>query len=253
MSDLLQNVETLQKGLLSQATGGGMEEHDFERVRRLILNDPSLHSVTPEFLRTCRSPIQFWHFIQPKFPSYAERRRYIWEEFAPLLERVERAETPSYAFVTEALGQFDAANIPRIWAKAMERREADPEGAITVARTLLEAVCKHILDEMELPYGSNPDLPDLYKSVAKTLNLSPSQHTEQVFKQILGGCTAVVEGLGALRNRLGDAHGQGKLPVRPAARHAELAVNLAGAVATFLVSTFDQTPALAKRMTADES
>lgn len=54
---------------------------------------------------------------------------------------------------------------------------------------------------------------------------------------ILGGCSAVVNGLGTLRNKLGDAHGQGKIPVTPAARHAELAVNLAGSLALFLVST----------------
>jgi hypothetical protein len=58
-----------------------------------------------------------------------------------------------------------------------------------------------------------------------------------VFKQILGGCSAVVEGLGALRNRLSDAHGTGKSAVKPAARHAELAVNLAGALAVYLLAT----------------
>ncbi|WP_334364405.1 abortive infection family protein [Bradyrhizobium sp. AZCC 1578] len=47
--------------------------------------------------------------------------------------------------------------------------------------------------------------------------------------------TSVVEGLGSLRNKIGDAHGQGGKPVRPSARHAaQLAVNLAGAMATFL-------------------
>ncbi|WP_246781556.1 abortive infection family protein [Rhizobium sp. BK379] len=36
-----------------------------------------------------------------------------------------------------------------------------------------------------------------------------------------------------------DAHGRGgKLPVRPSRRHASLAVNTAGAMATFLVETF---------------
>ena len=34
-----------------------------------------------------------------------------------------------------------------------------------------------------------------------------------------------------------DAHGQGKKSVRPAPRHAELAVSLSGAVAQFLVAT----------------
>jgi hypothetical protein len=53
----------------------------------------------------------------------------------------------------------------------------------------------------------------------------------------LGGCTSVVEGLGALRNKVGDAHGQGKRPVRVSPRHAHLAVNLAGTMATFLIET----------------
>ncbi len=69
--------------------------------------------------------------------------------------------------------------------------------------------------------------------------MSQSQHTEQVFKQILGGCSAIVEGIGALRNKVGDAHGQGKVNFKPASRHAELAVNLAGTMAGFLFSTWE--------------
>jgi hypothetical protein len=141
-----------------------------------------------------------------------------------------------------ALQKFDAETIHQIWLRAMDRRETDPEGAITLARTLLETVCKHILDEHKVPYESDSDLPGLYKMAAKSLNIAPSQHSEPVFKQILGGCTAVVEGLGALRNRLSDAHGQGKRPVKPASRHAELAVNLCGAVAMFLVATHQALP-----------
>src|ERR1035437_2732880 len=56
---------------------------------------------------------------------------------------------------------------------------------------------------------------------------------------ILGGAHSVVDGLANLRNRLGDAHGQGKRPVKPAPRHAELAVNMAGSVASYLLATFE--------------
>lgn len=115
----------------------------------------------------------------------------------------------------------------------------DPEGAITAARTLLESVCKHILDSASISYDEKDDLPKLYGLTAEQLNVSPSQHTEQIFKQILGGCKSVVEGLGALRNKLSDAHGKGKMAVKPSARHAELAVNLAGSMATFIVSTWE--------------
>ena len=90
-----------------------------------------------------------------------------------------------------------------------------------------------------MTYDDGADLPKLYKQTAETLKLAPSQHTEAVFKQILGGCTAVVEGLGSLRNRLSDAHGKGRVGAKPAPRHAELAVNLSGALATYLLATWE--------------
>jgi hypothetical protein len=124
------------------------------------------------------------------------------------------------------------------WNKALERRASDPEGAITAGRTLVESVCKLILDEASEPYSADADLPVLYSIVAKLLRLAPSQHTEKVFKQILGGCHSVVEGIGAVRNKLGDAHGQGRRPVKPAPRHVDLVVNLAGAMAAFLAATW---------------
>ncbi|WP_240998605.1 abortive infection family protein, partial [Pseudomonas viridiflava] len=36
-----------------------------------------------------------------------------------------------------------------------------------------------------------------------------------------------------------DSHGTGKAGVKPAPRHAELAVNLAGSLALYLLSTWD--------------
>ena len=95
------------------------------------------------------------------------------------------------------------------------------------------------MDEQQIGYDENADLPKLYSTVASTLNLAPSQHSEKIVRQILGGCQAVVEGLGAVRNRLGDAHGKGRTAPKPAPRHAELTVNLAGTMATFLVATWE--------------
>jgi hypothetical protein len=149
-------------------------------------------------------------------------------------------KVPTDKTVSEILSRPDLENVHAVWEKALERRKSDPEGAITAARTLLETVCKHILDERGVKYEDKKiELPQLYYMVSNELNLSPSKHTEEVFKQILGGCSSIVNGLGTLRNRLGDAHGQGKNPVHPAARHAELAVNLAGSVAIFLVETWE--------------
>lgn len=75
---------------------------------------------------------------------------------------------------------------------AIARRTVDPEGAITIARTLLETVCKRILDERQIPYTDAEDLPKLYGMAAKALNLAPSQHTEEPIKAILGGAMSLV-------------------------------------------------------------
>lgn len=121
---------------------------------------------------------------------------------------------------------------------ALARQASDPTEAITSAGTLVETVCKHILDEQKVSYSETDDFSELYRLTADSLNLSPSQHAEQIFRQILGGCQTVVEGLGAMRTRDKDADGTGPPGVRPAPRHAELAVNLAGTMATFLLATW---------------
>lgn len=145
---------------------------------------------------------------------------------------------PADELITRAMISFDESGVHHAWTKALERRGTDPEGAITAAKTLLESVCKNIIDEAGGAYGENDDLPKLYSTAAENLNLAPNQHTEKVFKSILGNCQSIVGNLAGIRNRLSDSHGQGKRHVRPAARHAELAVNLAGSVAMFLVSTW---------------
>lgn len=242
-NELSERIEMLQNLLIAEATGGAGDAREYRMLREEITEQPLLKDIAPRFLRTCRTTAEFWQLIKYEYRSYAERRQFIWDSFRPLFERIEGTKgAPSDQNVAVAMEKFDADTVHHLWTKAMERRESDPEGAITLARALLESVCKHILDERGVTYENDIDLPGLYRQVAKSLNLSPSQHSETIFRQILGGCTAVVEGLGALRNRLSDAHGQGKKPVKPAPRHAEFAVNLAGAVAMFLVATHQALP-----------
>lgn len=157
-----------------------------------------------------------------------------------LKDAISRAspDQPADRAISAALASFDERGVSSIWTRALERRERDPEGAITLARTLLEGVCKRIIEDAGGSYTEKDDLPKLYRSAASLLTLAPDQHTEETFKRILGGCQSVVEGLGTLRNKLSDAHGRGRKPARPSLRHAALTVNLAGAMATFLVQTW---------------
>jgi hypothetical protein len=237
---LLQKVDALQEALVASATSDEGDTSVYAPLRQELMAIPTVKELLPDYVTRYRHLGQFWTFIKAEFATYADRRRFIWDSFAPLVAHLEEVrDYPSDAAITLGLSRLDANHVRILWQKALGRREADPDGAITASRTLVESVCKLILDERRVTYDDDAKLPALYARVASTLNLAPSQHSEKVFRQILGGCQSVVEGLGAARNRLGDSHGQGKRAVRPAPRHAELAVNLAGAMSLFLVSTWE--------------
>jgi hypothetical protein len=225
--------------LIDRATGGLEDKLVYQELRRYFVHHDALAQLLPSWFPRQRSLNQFWQFIKNEFGTYAERREFLWAEFEKLLAHCENGEHfPAEPDISEGLTSFDSVSVNRAWRRTIRRRNEDPEGAITAARTLLESVCKHILDDCGIEYDSAKiELHQLYKAVAKELNLSPDQHTENLFKQILGGCSAIVNGLGSLRNKLGDAHGTGVKHIRPSLRHARLAVNLAGSMALFLVET----------------
>lgn len=239
-------VESLQNLMVSIGRGSDRTNPDFVRLRSAVLAMPELKPHLPDFVTTCRNGAQFWAYIKGKSNHYQERDQHIWSGFAPVFSYLENiSNTPGADEVTAALQIFDSEHVLSAWQKALARKTSDPEAALTSARTLLESTCKHILDSLAIAYNDAADLPDLYSAVAKGLNLSPSQHTEQIFKQVLGGCHSVVQGLGAMRNRLGDAHGKGQASYKPLPRHAALAVNLSGAMSMFLVETYEARKAAA--------
>ncbi len=233
----------LQNGLIARATGSDFDGGNpaYKELRLTFAERADTKAKLPDFLRRCSDLGQFWGWIKYEKSTYHERRELIWTGFRPLIEYLEAQDrSPAVAPITETLSVFDAEYVQAAWQKALDRRVADPEGAITAARTLLEIVCKHVLDDADVNYADDADLPKLWALAAEQMNLAPHQHQETVFKAILGNCQSVVNNLGAIRNCIGDAHGQGRQPVRPKPRHAELAVNLAGTMAAFLVATWQE-------------
>jgi len=238
----IERVEMLESILIARATGSASGGEIYTELRRSFMIDSEIKNLLPKFVRTNRTLDAFWQFIKEEAPSYAARRTIIRNAFTPITDYLEgRNNAPVDQISSDVLQSFDAEGVHIVWAKAIERRSTDPEGAIMIARTLLETVTKRILDENKAEYTDKDDLPKLYARTAKILNLAPNQHSEEPIKAILGGAMNLVNGIGTLRNRLSDSHGRGgRLPVRPSPRHASLAVNTAGAIATFLVETFNE-------------
>jgi hypothetical protein len=113
----------------------------------------------------------------------------------------------------------------------------DFDGAITNARSLLEAVLSEVEIELstENPEPYDGDLVKLYKRVQKLLNLEPKRSDiSEPLKQVLTGLTSIVCGLSGLRNKMSDAHVRS---YQPAKRHALLVVNSAKTLAAFIEET----------------
>jgi len=117
--------------------------------------------------------------------SWGVRRDHIYESFTPFLDHLEKGnQSPSDENISESISSFDANGVHNAWQKALQRRLDDPEGAITAARTLLETVCKHILDETGVDY-SKDDLNKLYGKTAEALNLAHLKIQRRRLKQFL--------------------------------------------------------------------
>ncbi len=231
-----------QEATIAFATGHQDEVSykKWEGARNEVMAQPELVARLPKWVVANRWGSQFWSFIKSESKTYDGRRRFVWASLGPVFEFIERGATePTARALEPLLGRVSAESVAEAWSKAQARRESDPEGVITAARSLLESVCKFILEEMGEAFEDSDDLPQLYRRVATAMKLSPADHPEQVFKQILSGCVSVVGGLAALRNAFGDAHGKGRRAAKPSSRHADLALNLAGSLATFLIATYE--------------
>lgn len=134
-----------------------------------------------------------------------------------------RGANQAHVFINEQIEKCDT--------KIME---GDFDGAITNARSLLEAILLEIQRDHEPdPPKYDGDLVRLFKDVRAHLDIEPSRtDIDNSLKQVLGGLISIVNGLAAIRNRMSDAHA---LSYRPARRHAKLVVNSAKTVSDFLV------------------
>jgi hypothetical protein len=238
--ETLETALEFKSRLLTRATSmdfpGG--NRVYAALRERVVCFPGVKPFLPECVRTCYSAEDFWGYISGPYKSYHERREHLREAFAPLLAFLESAHnSPGVASIGAALEAFDRDFVHRQWQQALDRRDPDPEGAITLARTLLETVCKHVLDDAGVAYQKTDDMNDLWKAAAGHLNLMPDQHDAAPFKRILGSCQNIVGTIASLRNEMSDSHGRGRQRVKPGRRHAELTVNLAGAMAAFVVET----------------
>ena len=91
MTELQEKIELFQNLLVDIATSGSRqeEEENFKQLRTALIGNNEIKDHLPDFVKTNRTIAQFWQFIKGKFSTYAERRTFIWNEFAKVLDYIE--------------------------------------------------------------------------------------------------------------------------------------------------------------------
>lgn len=212
--------------------------NDYLILRSVILSNSELRPKMPLFILDCHTLDEFSKFIKSKGDT-GDRRIYLKKELQPANAFVYHIlATPGDEAISETLSH--RTHLMDTWEKALKRRAADPDGAITSARTLLESTFKHVLDEKSISYSDDGDLQPLYELASKAINLHPNQHSSNPgLQQLLGGCRAAILAIGSIRNAQGDAHGRSDRDIKPERRLSALSVNLAGSLASYFLSTLD--------------
>lgn len=238
--DIFECAIYLRNTLLGLTTEGGSET-GYKVARRRLMSDPAAKRLLPDFVRHSNDAASvraaLWT-VASGSGSWALRREHVNDAFKPVLTYLESGVGAADDAITNGLTAYDAPAIQAFWAKALERRSLDPDGAVTAASTLLEEVCKHIIEDSGNEWQKSWNIPKLYTEASRVLNLAPSQHQEEIFKSILGNCQSVVQNIASLRNNGSDAHAGGRSRISFKPRHAALTVNLAGSMALFLIETW---------------
>ena len=157
----LERARLLENVMRESCTGGERDEPMYSALRSEFMQDDQLKALLPEMVRTNRTLASLWGELG-EIAGYKGRRKHLNDAFTPIIDHLEGANrAPLDVVAGDALSTFDSDGVHTVWTKALARRTTDPEGAITMARTLLETVCKRVLDERNETYDDRADLPDL--------------------------------------------------------------------------------------------
>ena len=132
--------------------------------------------------------------------------------------------------------------IDRSYIKDMaERAQEDIElgnfdSALTKARTLLEEVFCWAIERKGVQPSSSGDVGKLFSQVKCLYNIHADSTMDRRICDLVNGLNKIVDSIGQMRNKQGDAHGVGASRVNIEDYHARLAVNAAANVADFVLS-----------------
>jgi hypothetical protein len=135
--------------------------------------------------------------------------------------------------ISRSLSSLSLRGIRENWWKICSRIAANPDAAMTAARSLLESTCKTILDDNAETPDESGDLARLVKQTIRALGFAENPQ-DQPTKQLISGLMSMVSGVAGISNSAGDRHGQVGGTALKDICLAELVAHSCGSIAVFL-------------------
>lgn len=133
-----------------------------------------------------------------------------------------------------------ASGIERL-VRAVERAVVDdPWQVFDLSKSLIETVCKTILEDRGQSPGAKMDCPQLVKTAALLVPLAPTGHTDEAgirrsSTKMIAGMNSTIQGLCEIRNRESSAsHGRDAYLDGLARLHAEVVARTTDSLISFL-------------------
>src|SRR5262249_39155007 len=96
--DLVEKIQQVRDALVAKSRWDDNEtdRETYRTAREELLAVPDLKRSLPGYGRNCRDLTSFWRYLKgehPELKSYESRRKFLWDEFKPLLESLENTNS----------------------------------------------------------------------------------------------------------------------------------------------------------------
>ena len=123
----------------------------------------------------------------------------------------------------------------------MDNITTDPYASVTAASSIIEALCKTILESNGVALPNKETIQHLWRDTRNYLTLNPQKLLSDDKNKVIVGLSSIVDGIGAFRTHSGSAHGRGSAPPKVSVLEARLAVNASHTLVSFIMETWHNT------------
>ena len=175
---------------------------------------------------------------------YDERYARIYKKCKVIMDRLEGVPSVITKTADNLKNKFSSEYMSRQIELMVSMQLTNPTNAIGLSKELIESCCKTILDELNIEWGKNDDVPQLANKTLNALNLLPVnvQETDQgaeAIRAVLGNLRGIPTKLSEIRNPFGSGHGKSASFQGLETRHAKLAVGSSITFVDFIWSTYE--------------